>query len=101
MKLKRIGILSLGYALAIIYGIIGLLQGTLFVFQIKSPSIAMQMDPAVLSLLSGLGFWLVPIITIIMLILGFLGGLVLALIYNFVIAKLTGGLELEFSENKK
>jgi len=93
MILKRLGILSLGYTTAIFAFIMGVLQVLLLALQIKlMPS---ALDPAVVSAISTnvVKFYiLTPIMAIL---IGFIGGVIGALIYNYIVVRLTGGIKLE------
>ena len=102
--LKKLGILSLAYVLAIFYGLAGILQGFALAFQINDSTIRATMNPIIVSLLDKLGGWILLIAPffglIIGLIAGFISGIIIAVLYNFV-AKWTGGIKIEFEEHKK
>ena len=95
MKLKRIGFLSLGYALAILYALVGLFQGVLVTFAASQPSLAAQIDANTLTVVNAVGGWVILVMPLVAAIIGFLAGIILAAIYNWVIAKLTGGIKIE------
>lgn len=89
-KIKRIGAIQLGKILGILYGMMGLifipfiLIGTLF----GSQSNAQNFGPMAV----GLGFaFIMPILYAVV---GFIGGVIVALLYN-LIAKFVGGIEIE------
>ena len=97
MVLKRIGPLSLGKIMGILYAVLGLLMG--FIFSavalfgaLLGAAFSNSSEPFV-----GLifGFGAVIAMPILYGVMGFIGGLITAAIYNFVV-KFTGGLELEF-----
>jgi len=101
MILKKINVLSLGYVLAILYALMGFVQGILMVIQIKVPALASQLDAVSLTGLSTLSYWWILVMPIFMAVLGFLAGIVLALVYNLIIVRITGGLKVELVDNKK
>lgn len=102
MKLKRIGVLSLGYVVAIAYALLGFFQGVLISLQISNQSLLQQLtataDPTVLAALGKIGWWMVLIVPVSGLVAGFVIGILAAVIYNYIIAKITGGLKLDFEK---
>ena len=86
VKLTRIGVLSSGIVLGLIYSVIGLFFVIFF-----------GVAGGVATLFGGFGFGIAAFILlpIIYGLLGAVGGMVGALLYNLV-AKYTGGIELEF-----
>lgn len=95
MIIKKIGMLSLAYSIALIYSLIGLFQGIFLVVQLKIPQLASSMDKAILATLGKFGYWLILLCPAFMLLLGFLLGIVIALIYNRVVFRLVGGIKIE------
>jgi hypothetical protein len=101
MVLKRIGALSLAKICAIIYAVIGLIIG-FFVSAIAllGTMIGSAFDESAgpfIGLFFGIGsIFLFPILYGL---LGFLGGLISAAIYNLA-ARTIGGVEMEFEEKK-
>jgi len=100
--LKKIGILSAGYTLAILYSIFGFLEGLAFALQIRNPSLITEIDTKVAEILSNLGSWIFLILPIsgilIGLIAGFIGGVIIAFLYNSV-ARFSGGIKIELVES--
>jgi len=94
MKLKKIGVLSLGYVAAIFAFFMGILQDILTLVQINSGVASELMTVEQLAYLSGSYWWIITV-PLILLVIGFLGGVIAAWIYNIVIVKLTGGLSIE------
>jgi hypothetical protein len=97
MILKRIGPLSLGKIMGIMYAIMGLFFGILFaaivMFAFIVGSTLEGSSEPLAGVLFGIGaVFAAPILYGLM---GFIGGVVAATIYNFVV-KFTGGLELDF-----
>jgi hypothetical protein len=93
MILKKIGVLSLGYALAILYGILATLNGAFNALNLRGAD-AQALDQLSL-IVYNLGWWIIPIALVAGLIGGFLAGVILAWIYNYIIVKLIGGVKLE------
>ena len=97
--LGKIGALSAGKVMGAMYTLIGLLAGGIFGFLnlfFSSTAIYLGGEPSVMSRLSQgiLPFICFPILYGIM---GFLGGLLLACIYN-IIAGFVGGIELTLDD---
>lgn len=92
--IKKLGLLSVAYVACIFYAIVGLFEGIMMAVQINNPAVASTLDSTVLSVLSGLGWWLVLIMPIVFAIIGFIMGILLALIYNLIV-KFTGGLKVK------
>ena len=102
MKLKKIGVLSLGYAGAIATFIMALFQVLMIYLQSKIPVTANMMDPTIAAVLQGKGLIIMLIVTpLVGLIAGFIGGVVMAAIYDFIIAPISGGVNFEFEDHKK
>ena len=102
MILKRIGVLSLAKICAIVYAVLGLIIG-FFVSAIAlmGTMIGSAFNESAVPFI-GLFFGIGSIIIFPILygVLGFLGGLISAAIYNLV-ARGIGGLEMEFEEKKE
>ncbi len=96
MTLKRIGVLSLGLMAGGIYASIGLIIGFFFTVLSLLGSAMSMMDQgggeAAFGFLFGIGA--IVIFPILYGILGFIGGMLVALFYN-LIAKFLGGVEIE------
>ena len=92
VKVKRIGVLSLGKVFGLLYAIIGLIVGALFTL------LSSFLQAGVTGVYGGLfGKGAIIYFPLLYGILGFLMGLLLAFLYN-LIAKWTGGLEMEFEQ---
>ena len=100
MVLRRIGILSCGKILGIVYAVIGLIVGGIislvalfggFANAVSSEAAA----PALVGLLLGAGA--VVFAPIVYGVMGFIGGIIGAAAYNLG-AKVAGGLELELTQ---
>jgi hypothetical protein len=97
MVLKRIGPLSLGKIMGLLYGAMGLIIG--FVFAAITAfgflvGLALEgLSEPLFGLLFGLGA--IVGAPIMYGVFGFVGGIITAALYNFIV-RFTGGLELEF-----
>jgi hypothetical protein len=96
-NLKKIGALSVGYALDIAYALIGLFVGILMFLSLRvvDPTLLTQ-DPAS-AFLANFGAWVIILAPIFYAILGFLAGIILAFVYNKIIVKIMGGIKLEIA----
>lgn len=92
VELKRIGVLSVGVILGIMYAIFGLIAG-LFISFFAIVAASVFPDAGFVGIFFGVGA--VIALPIFYGILGFISGIIMAAMYNFV-AKLTGGVEMEF-----
>ncbi len=95
--ISRIGVLSLAKMLAVLYAFLGLfLGGVLSLFSLMGAALggASRDSGGVVAMLFGVGA--VIILPIVYGCLGFIGGLIMAALYNLV-AKVMGGLEIELS----
>lgn len=103
IKLKKLGILSVGYAGAFITAIVALLQIIMIKVQSLMPLFAQTItDSGMAPALQGMAFVLMLVLTPLMgLVAGFVGGAFLAAIYNLVISPITGGIRIELTESKK
>jgi hypothetical protein len=97
MILKRIGALSLAKVMGVIYAILGLFVGIIIAIAVSLGALAGSMisesSQAWIGLVFGLGS--VIFFPIFYGFLGFLGGLIVAGLYNWI-ERLIGGIELEF-----
>ncbi|MEM9293263.1 MAG: hypothetical protein AAGD01_16390 [Acidobacteriota bacterium] len=93
--IRRIGVLSCGKILGAVYGVMGLLFGALLsvISLISTGATMTQGEDAVAGILFGLGA--VIFLPIFYGIIGFIGGMIMSLIYN-LLANIVGGLEVEF-----
>lgn len=101
MVLKKVGALSLAKICGIMYAIIGLIIG-FFVSAIAlmGTMIGSAFNESVFPFFGiFFGIGAIIIFPIMYAIIGFVGGLICAAIYNLV-ARWIGGVELEFEENK-
>jgi len=98
MELKRIGVLSLGK----ISGLLGLIWGIISVILIAILQKLMANLPVEeLGIQTTILTWQIALYIIVLYtIIGFISGLILALIYN-LLAKLIGGIKLEFKEEAR
>ncbi len=100
MVIRKIGVLSLGKLMAVMYAGIGLLIGALYaLFAVVGGGAMMAMGGAEDAAIGGgmvmvMGLAAVIIAPIFYGILGFIGGVISAFFFNLA-AKYTGGLELE------
>jgi len=96
MILKRVGVLSVGKIMGAIYVVLGLLIGGIVsLFAVLGASFGgREALPGIVG-----GVAAIVLLPIFYGILGFLGGIITAALYN-VAARLLGGIELEF-ENPK
>ena len=98
MKLKRIGLVSLGLALAIIYALGGLVQSLIIFLGMSQPAFSAQLDSYSITAAESLGGWMILVVPVISAIMGFLAGIILAAIYNWIVVKLTGGIKIELAK---
>ena len=91
-KIKKIGVLSLGKILGIVYAIIGLIFGVFITLFSLTGATFSQSGAGLFGHLFGVGA--IILLPIFYGVLGFVGGLIMALLYNLV-AGLVGGLEIE------
>ena len=91
MKLRRIGVLSAGKIAGIFYALIGLFAGFIF-SMIAMIGMSVGSDLGIWELVMGVGA--IIFMPIVYGLMGFVGGISSAAIYN-LIAGLIGGLEIE------
>jgi hypothetical protein len=98
-KLTRIGVVSTGVTLAALYAIIGIIYALIYaailaffgaLISSKSAS------PAGVAIMGVGAIFIVVVFPIFFAVAGFIGGALMALVYNFV-AKYTGGISFEVS----
>lgn len=100
MVIRKIGVLSLGKLMAVMYAGIGLLFGVLYaLFAVVGGGAMMAMggeENAALGggMMMGMGLAAVIVLPILYGVLGFIGGIISAFFFNLA-AKYAGGLELE------
>ena len=99
MVIRRVGVLSMGKLMGVMYALIGLLLGALYaLFAVVGGGamLAMGSEDGALGggLMMGMGLAAVVIAPIAYGILGFIGGIISAFFYNLA-AKYAGGIELD------
>ena len=95
MELKSVGVFSCGKIFGLLYALLGLIFGALFSFLAVLGLAANPSDggtDAFMGLIFGIGA--VIILPLFYGVMGFIGGLITAVLYNLV-ARIGGGLELE------
>ena len=96
LEIKRVGALSLGKIVGAVYATIGLIIGAIFscASLVGAAAAATASDVPIIGFLFGIGaIFIMPIFYGVM---GFLTGLIAAVVYNFVAGRI-GGIELELS----
>jgi hypothetical protein len=96
MRIKKINPLSLGYNLALIYLIFGILFSAFMLILRNNPNLIGVINPATLSLTNTQVFLLYPLGYAIG---GFITGIVIGFIYNHIV-KITGGISIELSKEE-
>lgn len=94
--IKKIGVMSLGKVFAVLYAILGLIVGVFMtLFSLIGAAVGMQEST---SMLGGaiVGIFSIILVPIIYGAMGFVSGLIMALLYNLV-ASWVGGLEVEIN----
>ena len=97
VTLKSIGVLSVAKVLACIYAMLGLLIGGLFSLMSLVGFAAGGANAGPAALLFGIGA--IIILPIFYGVIGFIGGAVMAVLYN-VVASIAGGFEFELQQYK-
>jgi len=98
-RIRRFGVLSVGKMMGMVYALIGLLVGAIFgVISLFGAALTSAFQEAGAPPFLGalFGFGAIIILPIFYGILGFLGGMLSAAIYNLV-AGATGGIEMELT----
>lgn len=100
-RLTKIKVLPLAYTLSLIYLVVGVLAVILYYVQTYIASFYPVLPNSNMAqMMASLpGYWAILIFPVSAFISGFISGIVVALIYNFV-ARYTGGIELEFAKGK-
>lgn len=99
MILKRVGILSCGKIMGIIYAVFGVIAGIFFsLFSLIGAAAGIQSDQpaAIFGIIFGVGA--IVFFPVLYGLIGFIGGLLSAAVYN-VIAGVVGGIELELDSH--
>jgi hypothetical protein len=93
---KRVGVISCGKVLGILYALLGLIAGGLIsLFSMAGAAIGAAeggVDQGLAGMLFGVGA--VVILPLFYGVIGFIGGIIMSAIYNLV-ASFTGGIEIE------
>ncbi len=99
MTLKRIAPVSLGKMLGGLYAILGLLGGGLLALAVEGLRSMMMFFPSDFGVedISPFSTIAVLILPLVYGLIGFVSGALIALVYNWI-AKLFGGIELEFEQ---
>ena len=90
-RIKRISPVQLGKMLALLYGIIGLIAIPFFLFMAAMSS---QLPPDQRGPMMAMGAGAALFAPVLYAVVGFIGGIIGAVIYN-VVAKWVGGVEVE------
>ena len=97
-QLKSVGPVSCAKVSAVLYGILGLLMGIVFSVVFTVAGFARSSSPELQGQMGPLGFMLgagsIVFFPILYAVIGAIGGLIAAALYN-VVAKYTGGIEIE------
>jgi len=89
-SLKKINALSLGYTLALVYFVIGLLIAIFTVVGMNMPTVAATLSPQI----TMLGYWVILFFPLVYALSGLIMGMLIALLYN-IVAKKTGGILID------
>ena len=92
MVVKSIGVLSVGKVLACLYALLGLLVGGFFSLLAIAGAAAGAANGGPAALLFGVGA--IIILPIFYGLIGFVGGIIMAALYN-VVASIAGGIEVQ------
>jgi threonine/homoserine efflux transporter RhtA len=99
---RRVGVLSVGKVMGALYALIGLIAGAFFaLFSVLGAAVGVansQSSDAIVGLLFGVGS--VIFLPIFYGVLGFIVGLITALLYNGV-ARIIGGIEIEVEQRDR
>ena len=96
MVLRSVGVLSCGKMMGILYACMGLLIGLFFgLFSLIGLAIPQQQNAGnPMPFLIGGGLFMIILLPVMYGIMGFIGGIIMAALYNLV-AGIIGGLELD------
>ena len=92
--IKRMGVWSVAKIEALIFAILGLIEGVMVALFAPAAQVAMQ---APVPWEFTLGLWAIIVLPLVYLVIGFVVGLIAAAVYN-LLAKFVGGIEIEFDE---
>jgi|YNPMSStandDraft_1061717.scaffolds.fasta_scaffold97848_1 hypothetical protein len=92
MIVKRVGVLSVGRVLGCLYALLGLIIGGLFSLLALAGVTAEGRDAEPAAQLFGVGA--IVILPVLYLVIGYIGGIIAAWLYN-VVASVAGGIEIE------
>lgn len=97
MVLRRVGVLSAGKVVGVIYVVFGLFVGVIMALMALAGAAMPQQpnQPGGFMVFAGMGIASIIIFPIMYGVMGFIGGVLSAAIYNLV-AGVIGGLELDF-----
>ena len=102
MVIRRVGVLSVGKMMGALYALLGLIAGAFFaLFSLLGAAVGMansESSDAFVGLIFGVGS--VIFLPIFYGILGFVFGLITALLYNGV-ARLIGGIEIDVEQRER
>ncbi|SMP74962.1 hypothetical protein SAMN06265222_11894 [Neorhodopirellula lusitana] len=93
LTLKRLGVLSVGKLVGVVYAILGLVLGGFFSLIAVAGVAANGGDQAIGGIIGGVGA--IIMLPILYGVLGFVGGIVGAFLFN-VCANVIGGIEMDF-----
>jgi hypothetical protein len=103
MVLRRIGVVSLGKFMGLLYGLVGLLIGgvvSLLAMLGAAAGRQQEQQQGAAGVLFGIGIAAIIVLPLLYGFFGFLGGRISGALFNLV-ASLAGGIELEFSDGEK
>jgi hypothetical protein len=93
MILKRVGVLSVGRVMAVLYAVIGLIEGAIVsLASVLGATFGSHQDEFPGAVFGVLAIVFLPLLSGM---LGFIGGIIMGALYN-VAAKMLGGIDLEF-----
>ncbi len=92
MVVKSVGVLSVGKVMACLYALLGLIIGGIFSFVTLVGATIAEQRAGPFELLFGVGA--VILIPVLYGVIGFVGGIIMAALYN-IVASLAGGVEIE------
>jgi len=98
-KLSRIGVVSAGITLAALYAVMGVIYALIYaaILAVFGAALGASGGSSIGLAAMGIGFVIILVaMPIVFAVIGFIGGALMALVYNFV-AKYTGGITFEVS----